>query len=105
MTPSLGISANLNAGPTATADPQAGETAQGITSESSVQISKADGLRGVLGLHEVKVGDNTQFMTKDVDNAPHFGAFAAEAKTRPDLKNSVIRANTDTLRHLVGKFA
>ena len=73
----------------------------GASKLHNIQVAKADGLRGALGLYEVTIDGHSQFMTKDeVENL----ARVTSAQSAPAaLSSSVTKKADDTANGTISK--
>ena len=105
MTVSLGINSYSNVAPVTARETQEASTTQATAGREMVQIAKADGLRGALGLYEVSTHGGTQFMSKEeLENIPHLAAFVqSAAAASAQTSSSVIKQQADTAGSVIVK--
>jgi hypothetical protein len=72
-------------------------TTQTFADGDGVRVSKADGLRGALGLYEVTTGSGTHFVTQDeLDKMAPIASRAPGGAATAMLSGSVTKKENDT---------
>ena len=97
MTTSIDLGATYGAATLSNTNAHDAATTQAHADGNGVQISKADGLRGVLGLYELTTDGNTRFVTKEeLENMPRIAGSATDGAATAMLSSSTIKKENDT---------
>ena len=105
MASSISSNGIQNGSPVSAANAHDTTTTEVAASRDGVQFSKADGLRGALGLHEVSIDGHTKFMTKqELEHTLRLDNVAPGSAPVAPLTSSVIKKMIDMLNSIQSKF-